>query len=367
MRKIGYLVVATCLGLMLWASSANAVDMSGLPPDLQDMIQRLLATRFPPELKGYTLEPADPVAGQPTKITVKISNDPSVTQDETGMVNIYYMVNSDMVWKTITLEGDGKTWTGEFPAFNSGDEIIFSIHAVDSSLNAFTTVPCTVIANEELFVKDYVDGDCTRSEEGLKACENALPRGCMMKMATDDDPLDDPDDQIIPDGDFVDYRIGYDDNAVYADLAVQNKISEGTMNPIDIHGYVGLVLNPDKIGKVKDLDSLLNSGGGAILLDAPLAAMAGGLIKPCFYGYMQGNTTIMDEKAVSCKARSNHLTFAIKKDALKKIGENKSGVYQFLWAGATITNFPTPIEGKPYDVSHVTSAWFTDQTYFKVQ
>jgi len=370
MRKVWLVLFSLILGLFFIGKTAGAADLSALPQDVQDLITQLLDTRFPPELKGYKLSPAEPVAGQPTKITVDISNDASVTSDTTSGVTVYYMVNWTEPWQSIELEsGDSKSWTGELPAFNSGDEVVFAIRAIDSSTNVFSTIPCKVIPEEEILTAKHLN-DCTKvASPDVSACVDDLkPHGCLMRISADEDPLDDEDAKIPVDSDYVDYRVGYDDNYIYLDLTVQGKIYQGTMNPIDIRAYASLILNPDKIGKIKNLDALLAAGGGAVLLYAPLADMAGGLVKSCALIYMKGKEAVQDDKAVQCKTKNNHLVYKIKKSALPAaIGANSSSIYHFFSVTAAITNFPSPVEGKPYDYSHISAAHFTEDTYFQVK
>ncbi len=370
MRKVCLVLFSLLLGVFIACQTARAADLSALPQDVQDLITDLLDTRFPPEFKDYQLDPAEPVAGQPTKISVNIFNDSSVTSDTTSSVSVYYLVNWEEPWKSIELEsGDSKAWTGELPAFNSGDEVVFAIRAIDSSTNVFTTVPCKVIPEEEILTAKHLK-DCTKvASPDVAACnDDLLPHGCLMRISSDEEPLDDEDAKIPVDSDYVDYRVGYDDNFIYLDLAVQGKVYQGTMNPIDIRAYAALVLNPDKIGKTKNLDDLLAAGGGGVLLYAPLADMAGGLVKSCALIYMKGNEAVQDDKAVQCKAKDNHLVYKIKKANLPSaIGANPSNVLHFFSVTAAITNFPSPVEGKPYDYSHISAAHFTEDTYFQVK
>jgi len=369
MRKIMLIAATVLLGVFFAAQSAKAVDLSMLPSDLQDLITNLLDTRFPPELKSVKLEPAEPVAGSPTKVTAEIYNDSAVTSDTTTGVALYYMVNFDGVWIPVEMSSDdSKVWTGELPAFAKDDEIIYSLRATDSSTNVLTTVPCKVGEMEG----DAIAGpahlkDCVKSGD-LTTCESdTKPRMCLSKGSADEDPLNDEDSKMPADSDFMDVRVGYDDTYYYYDLSVEGKIYQGTANPLDIRAYVGLVINPDKVGKVRDLDAILSSSGAAALVYAPLADLAGGVAKSCSMTYMKGNGAEQDGNAVVCKASANHLIFKIKrKNAEQIIGKNPSGVLDFLAVTATITNL-SPVNGTKYDFTHFTSAQFTDEPYFQVK
>ncbi len=377
MKKLTVFFATLLLGLFIVASNAKAADLSMLPSDLQDLIQELLDTRFPPELKGITLDPAEPVAGAPTKVAVEIYNDSSASSDTTTGVTFYYMVNFDGVWQAIELEsGDSKKWTGEMPGFAKDDEIVYSVRAVDSSTNVFTTVPCKADEVEGFgpFQPEYLK-DCAKTTPDLSSCEDSKPRGCFFKGSGDDDPIDDEDSISPVDGDFSEIRVGFgtenNEEVMYYDIAVQGKIYKGTANPVDLRAYVGLAINPDKVGKAKDLDSLLASSGGAALVYAPLADLAGGMVKSCSFTYMKGGSAVQDDKAVKCQSKdgTNHLIFKIKrKDAVNVVGANPSNTLNFFAVTASITNI-SPVEGKKFDNTHFTSAKFDfdGEYYFQVK
>ncbi len=367
MRRMLSVLLVALFVLVGAGTTARAVDLSMLPGDLQDRVEDLIATRFPPELHSITLDPEEPVAGEPTNIEVEIYNPKDITSDETSTVYVMYSTDFGETWEQIELEtDDDKVWYGEFPAFDSGTEVIYLVHAIDSSENVYTTVPCMLMEGEvldgEKFNNDYGKSDCVNSGDDLSACEDIMPRGCMIRMAVDEEPIDDEEDEIPDDFDILDHRIGYDENYFYIDIAVQGKISQGTMNPTDLHAYVGVIIDEDKVGSGTDIEQLLDAGG--VLVHAPLAEMAGGMVKPCFYGYQQGGEFTQDDTAVVCVNKRNHLIFRVSREA---VGINDSGLYQFISLGATITNFPDPIDGTVYDNTRVTTTHFTEDTYFAVK
>jgi hypothetical protein len=263
------------------------------------------------------------------------------------------------------------------PAFNKDDEIVYSIWAIDSSTNVFVTVPCKA---------DEVDGfgpfqdnflnDCTKVNPDMSACKDTKPRGCFFRGAVDDDPLNDEDSIAPADSDFVDVRVGFgkenDQDVIYYDLTVQGKINKGTTNPMDLRAYAGLVVNPDKVGKVKDLDSILAMNGAAALLYAPLADIAGGMVKSCSLIYKKGDSTAQDDAAVKCwsKEGSNHLIYKIKrKEAVSAIGANPSNIINFFAVTASVTSITEPYGGKKFDNTHFTAAKidYDGEYYFQVK
>lgn len=372
MRRICLRTTLFCVGLFLLAAPmAKATDLSALPSDLRIKVEDLIATRFPPELHEITLDPAEPVAGQPTKITVKIYNNAQVTSDTVSNVDLLWWVNWDGDWQSVEMESeDEKIWTAELPGFNSGDEVVYAIRAADGSGNTFTTIPCMVNADDEIMSKSDVTEDCVNTAENndFSACESVLPKGCLMKMAIDEDPLNDEDDLIQKYGDYLDYRIGYDETSIYIDLATEGNIDKGTMTPTDIHIYVGLILNPDKMGNDSSIDGLLDAG--AVMVYAPLLKQfeSTGYVSDCFFGYAKGGQFAMDTKSVKCMAKMNHLVFKISREALKKFGDNPSSTYQFLVAGAVVTDIQdfNDIKGTLLDYTHITAANFTEDYYFEV-
>jgi hypothetical protein len=325
-------------------------QLSSLPPELQERVEDLLATRFPPQLLSVELDPESPGADEAVTVTAEIQNDASITDDETSEAYIFFSADGGETWEEVEMETeDDKTWTAEIPGQESGATVIWGIRAVDSSSNFYTDLPCKV--SEPVPYDGYKT--CTEEED----CESALPYGCVFALASDESPIDD-EDQVIPDDfDFQNFRIAYDDDNIYLDLVVQGKVSDGSASPMNIHGYVGVLINTDKGGNSTDLTELLSAG--AIMLHAPLAKLAGGLVKPCFYGYQQGGDFVQDTGPLTCKDKGNHLFFTIKRDAIE---DNPSNQLQFLGANASITSI-SPIAGGVYDNTRITQVNFIERSY----
>jgi len=370
MKKVFLGIMTAALLTLFSGMAAQAQDLSALPADLQDMINDLLATRFPPELKEWTLDPEVPVAGEETTINVKIYNPADLTSDTTMNVDVLYSKDFGENWESFQLESsDDKTWTGAFPAFESGDEVIFSIRAQDSSTNVFTTVPCMASSDFELAPEFLIDEDCVHTSDDLSACEDFLPRGCLMRMSVDTDPLNDEEDTIPGWGDYVDYRVGYNEEFTFIDLVAEGDISGGTMTPTDIHLYAALIINPDKLGGDTSLEALLTAGG--VMVYSPLLKQfeSTGYVADCFFGFNKGGTFGVDKKGIKCMAKDNHLIFRLDNSILKNIGDNESSQYQFLAITGNVTDVSdfSNIKGGPLDINHITTAHFTEETYFAVE
>ncbi len=370
MKKVLMIGLLLCMSLILTASVVKAADLSALPSEMQEIVEDMLATRFPPELHSLTLDPEQPVAGEPTAVSVEIFNDSQITDDETVEVYVFYMVNWSMEWESIELESDDdKNWTGTLPAFESGDEVVYAVHAVDSSNNVFTSVPCTIEPEEDLMTQWHIMEDCVNGGEDLSACEDKLPRACWFRMSSDEEPINDEDDEVFPYGDYVDFRIGYDGDNVYLDFAVESKIDKGKMTPTDIHLYAAAAINPDAMGKDTSIEALLAAGG--VMVFSPLLKQfeSTGYVSDCFFGYQQGTDFGIDKSNIKCLDKKNHLVYQLSWDLIDKLGDNPSGVVQFLTLSGVVTDISdfSNLKGQIIDYSHVTSAHFTEDTFFVVE
>ena len=358
MKRLVAMMLALA-ALVLFASGAFAVDLSVLPQELQDKITTLLSTRYPPELKEINLSNATPAADEAVTVTIKVYNDTKVTEDETSAVYLEYTTDGGKTWQQLeTATDDNKTWTAEIPGQPSGTEVMYAVKAVDSSGNYFMDVPCKT---DSFPPEGYVEASCVESDDINAACANAVPIACMMPMSRDDDPLNDEDDAIPKDADFLDYRVGYNDTDIFVDMAAEDKITQGSASPMDIRAYAAVIVNPDKGAKGADLDTLLTMGG--FVLEAPLAKIAGGMVKPCFYGYNKGGTFIQDEKGVDCSMKGKHVSFSIKRAAL---GANPSNQITLFTFDGHITSI-SPIAGAAWDNNHWTTLNMTEERKYTVQ
>ncbi len=347
-------VAAGVFAITFAATTAGALDLSILPGDLAKRAEALIETRFPPELKSVTLDPAEPEAGSPTAITAEVYNDASVTSDETSEVFALYSTDGGGTWESVELESDdSKTWTGELPAFESGTEVVYSIRAKDSSENVMAVIPCKV-DGAAIVAKDYVDADCVNGDGD---CSSVLPRTCMMKIAVDtsDDSAEYPDY-----GEIEDMRMGFDDTSFYFDITMKGKIGDGTINPMDIRLVGGVLANVDKGDmKTQELESLVNAGG--IMTWAPQAAIAGsqfGAAK-CAFITAKGSDANIDDKVVKCKKLNNHLFFTLDREA---IGENPSNTIQFASITGAVNNINPP-NGEAYDNTHFSQVKYSDEEF----
>lgn len=357
MKRMVLILTITVMAAGFAARNAAAGTLDMLPPDLQDKVNNLMATRWPPLAKSVTLDPEAPAADQAVSVTAEVFNDTEVTEDETSEVYLIYTTDGGATWNQVELEqqDNEKLWTGEIPGQPSGTEVLYGIKALDSSGNVYVEAVCKM-PGSPLEIEDYIDNDCVNKGD-VSLCEAKMPRGCMFPLSSDDSPLNDEAALISDDFDFWDYRIGYDDDNVYMDLAVEGKVSPGTASPMNIHLYIGGVLNPDKPASGTGLDAIARQGGAFI--HGPLLTLSGGLAKPCSFLYQKGNTAVQDETAIKCIAKRNHLLYVVKRSA---IGDNPSNILEFLALSAAGTSI-SPVNGALYDNSHFTNVRLESRSY----
>jgi hypothetical protein len=352
------LTVVTLVAVGLTARQARADFTDQLPSDMRDKVNNLMATRWPPMIKSVVLNPEAPAADAAVSVTVEAFNDSNVTEDETSEVAVLYSADEGKTWSKVDAEQqeNKKLWVAEIPGQPSGTKVIYSVKATDSSGNTAITASCKMTGSP-FADETYITDDCVAKKDA-SICEARLPRGCMFPMAIDDTPLND-DSNLVPDGfDYWDYLIGWDDENLYVDLTAEGKITAGTSSPMNIHAFLGLMINPDRPAAGSGLDSILNQG--AAFVYAPLATLSGGLLKPCSYTYKKGDTAVQDDSSMVCTAKDNHLLYTVKRSA---IGDNPNKVLEFLMANGNVTSISSPVSGQLYDNSRFTNVVFEEHSY----
>ncbi|MEW5944806.1 MAG: hypothetical protein AB1742_01275 [bacterium] len=347
-------LVFACILCLTAGAAFSQISTDSLPAEWQDLVDDMLATRYPPMLESVTTSPESPAGGEDVEITAVIQNDSSLTDDETVEAYVVYSADGGESWDEVELEqgGDDKTWTGTIPGQDSGTELIYAVRAIDTSENVYVEMVCDV--DGENWPPD-TDEDCVSTEDPSN-CESNLPVNCLFPMSRDESPLDDEDSLVNEDLDFWDYRVGNDGENYYIDLAVQGEITSGTVSPMDVYGYVVLMINPDKGGAGGGLEELLDSG--LLVLYAPHAEIAGGAapIFPCMIGWKQGSSMATDRESISCDAAKNHLFLSF---PIEKAFDNPSAYLTYLVLNGHITNI-SPLTGDIGNYSHWTNAKIAD-------
>ncbi|MFH1540097.1 MAG: hypothetical protein ABIH66_14175 [bacterium] len=332
------------------AAYAQDISMGALPPELQDTIENLLSTRWPPVVDDVTLDPEEPAEDEEVTITVTTKVVSNESTDYTSEAVVVYSTDGGETWDEIELEeGDDDTeWIGTFPGFESGTEVIYGIRAVDSSDNVYVELPCEPA--EWPPADEYIEEDCV-AEEDFSACGGNLPRYCMFPMSKDDEG--DDEDSVVPaDLDFWESRVGQSEDKYYADLVVEGKIYEGTISPMDIYLYAVLIINPDK-GEAESIGEILDKG--IVLAYVPNIDIAGGMLPPgadkCMIIWKEGNDAAFDNDSITCKKKKNHLFIDFDKEMAF---DNPSEYLTWVMINGHATNID-PFEGKPGNFTHFTN------------
>ncbi|MEW6202229.1 MAG: hypothetical protein AB1546_09655, partial [bacterium] len=332
-HKVGIFVVILTAMFLLFQGTARAgfeEELAKLSPELQKLFWDIIETRYPPVVYDVKLDPEAPAEDEPVTIKVQAYNDSKLTDSETSAVYVHYSTDGGKTWEEIELDTeDDKNWEGELPGQPSGTEVLYSIRAEDDSNNVYVEAVCPM---EEEPSEEYLENDCISTED-YSNCTN-LPVGCMFAMGKDEEG-DDPADEIADDLDFWDVRAGEGEDRYYIDVAVQGKIDGGTVSPMNLNGYVVIVLNPDKNVAGNNIRELAKAG--VILGYAPQAEISGGLLLPCFVGYERAGDFAQDGDALTCDAKKNHLMLSFDKD-VAALAENPSEYLTYIVIDIHITN-----------------------------
>lgn len=386
-------------------------DKDKLPNQLGEFINdstaikgRVYFGRGTPELHTIILDPSQPVAGKPVKVTVEIFNDPSMGKNKTKKVVLLYglikpkscneediedgflpvvdvdewakenlgkgnkLVDTGSIelceisWKSVNLNTkDGRIWQGKIPPLKSGLRVLYAIRAVDTAGGAYVTVPC-VTQYERISLMGYVENDCVHAgKKDSIGCNGIIPRQCMMKMAL---PVGKPyarkSDRNAADMDIVDVRIAHTDDAVILDVAVKGRISTGTANPFRGNAYIALAINPEK-----DVNNngTLKDAIGDMFYSTVFPEFVWGMIPECHYGFNKGIDYKTDNTSITCLIEDNHLVYTIEKKAL---GLNGAGRFKFMATTEAVTNI-YPFKWKQYDYTPFTTVEFTNNNFFTVK
>ncbi len=309
---------------------SNATEITGeLPPGTEKVLQDIQETMYPPWVHDVILDPDPPQAEVPTVVTAHIYNDPSKTSDETFDATLMFTADLGDNWEYIDMEQvmEGRIWSATLPAFKAGTEILYGFSARDSSGNVYTDTPCLVTEWPP---------------------ENDP---CMFDLAIDEPPVDD-EEQVIPDNfDFMSFRGGVDEDNLYLELSVQGDISDGTVSPVFVHLYGFGVANVDK-GDPSDIITQ-----GFLGFWAPQAESFS--YPACSIIHQPSNDVIIEGRNIECETSGGTVWFKISND---QIGDTPSGHLKIIAADGAITSI-TPFTGIFYDYTHVSSIALFDRSF----
>jgi hypothetical protein len=325
----------------------------GLPDDTQLKVEDLVQNRSLPIVKDLTYAPENPKPGEAVVVTAKIATYPRTLGDQTGEAYILYSTNKGMSWQQVSMEAgeeDSKSWKGEIPGQPKGTDVIFGIKAINYSGNMYIEAVCQV-SDSPINDPAYVDNDCVHSGKE-NACDGKMPVGCMFPLAIKHENMDD-DEQVIPsDLNFQDVRIGYNEENIYLDAAVQSRVTPGTISPMNVHLYVAAGLNPDRAAFGSGLESIMTQG--AVMIYTPL-----NIANPCVIYYLKGEDIVEDYENGMCTSRDNHLVFSIKRMVTKP---NPSNTMEFMLLDFVETGI-MPLVIPLYDNTHFTRVRYENRGY----
>jgi hypothetical protein len=368
-------------------------------PSIKD---RVYFGRGTPELHTIKLDPAQPIAGKPVKVTVEIYNASTVGHYKTKKVVLFYglekekictedeedgflpvvdvdewskenfrkgnksvedsIESCDISWKSITLKTkDGRIWKGAIPPLKSGSRVIYAIRAVDTAGGVYATVPCKT-SFDRIALMGYVENDCVHTGgKGVAGGNRVMPKQCMMKMAL---PVGNPyagkGDRNAANMDIVDVRVAHSDDAVILDVAVKGRILTGTANPFRGNAFIALAINPEK-----DVSNggTLKDAIGDIFYSAIFPEFVLYMVPECHYGFNKGIDYETNNNSISCLIEDNHLVYTIKKKAL---GLDEVGRFKFMTTTEAVTNI-YPFKWILYDYTPFTTVDFTENNVFTVK
>ncbi len=316
--------------IILMCSPACRADIEGLPPGTEEVINELLATMFPPEVRSVALSPDPQKTDTIIKVTAEIRNDGSKTTDKTTDAWVMYSTDEGASWERTDMdaERDGANWTAELPAYPAGTEVVYGFRARDTSGNIYTETPCLVRSWPP-------DGD-----------------PCMFEIAIDEEPVDDDPNLIPDDFDLMSFRAGEDEEFLYVELKVQGKITGGAVSPVFTHMYGIVVQNPDR-GDPHDIITQ-----GFLGVYAPLANVYG--FRPCMVVSRPGKDVVMDSHNIECKTDGDARLWM--KIHSSHIGANASRFIRLMAADGALTGL-SPLTGIFYDYTHVSSLVLMDRAF----
>ncbi|MEW5945593.1 MAG: hypothetical protein AB1742_05290 [bacterium] len=325
------LFLAPALAAFLLAGAAGAVEIRDIPgfPGSGRALGELYRTMYPPWTYDVKIGADEDGWGA---VEAVVYNDRDLTDDETYEVYIVYSTDSGESWETVELDqgAGGQKWFGRLPEeLEEKEEILYYIKALDTSTNVYTELACPI-------------GDAEDAEDG-----------CWFDVAVDEPPVDD-ETAVIPDEfDIRSFRAGYSEDYLYLSFLVEGEIKEGTASPLDLHGHVAAIINPDRGDPVEILTQ------GFLAAYAPLAEMF--TYPGCMLVYYPGSPDedyYIDRESIRCYTDGSYLTLEIDRGAF---GENPSGYLKVAGGNGRLASI-SPVSGNFYDLTHVSTLTFTSRT-----
>ncbi|MEW6202973.1 MAG: hypothetical protein AB1546_13430 [bacterium] len=279
--------------------------MRGYRDDMVKIFNEKLAHRFVPEVESVSVSPTPARAGKPVQMQVKARQAKEAKDKITKVEAFYTEPGGEFFDNQVELKsGDGKLWKGTLPAFKGKGVVRYYIQVSDSAGNVYSDLPCDV--------KAWPPADDP----------------CMVTVAADPEPVDDEKIQIEDDFDIWEIRIGTDKKNYYIQQNVEGKIKKGTLNPLKVNIYMGILLDTSKLSDLDDISVFWGSGEeseearkeksgmSAWIWYTPLAPSLHKEAPACALGVAQMGEERFDTKNIACKSDGSDLYFRIVRSRL---------------------------------------------------
>lgn len=335
--------------------------------DLLKFINDRLKHRFTPVIQKVTVGSAS--VGKPVSVSVQTAYDTKGAKgspvDKIAAVKVFYSLDGGKNWEDeVSLKKSGNAWTGSIPAIRKKGKVTYYVLVKDSYGNSSVDFPCKI------------------------SSWPPMDDGCMISLGSDPAPEDDPTGKTPDDFDLWEARAGMDDKYVYYQMSVEGSIAKGSMNPVKITSYMGLIADAKALNEMADATEIMNAQNNSatrkkmeskadmirIASYTPMAPAANSAMKACFLinpakgvqvskaaeaekkkgkemdekAQKAAANEVMDDKSITCKKDGPDLFLRIDRKAMGQYVGN-SGVVVFMLGYIDNMEVPMP---KIMDVSN---------------
>lgn len=190
----------------------------------------LLNLEPPPLIQEVKIQPPTPKDGDDVTVYAAIGNDGEKTKAVTTNAWLHYSTDDgktetvDEMQKTEEKDIEGfAVWTGKIPAQKTGTNVVYYVSAKDSNGHNSTETP-----GESANVK-------FPPEEGKES-------GIKFSAPVPDEECPSAEGGL----DILGFSVGYDEKTIYGKITMRDKITAGTINPVDLRSIVIGFMNPNE-------------------------------------------------------------------------------------------------------------------------
>jgi len=305
----------------------------GIADDTIDDVKEIIDFRSPPIVNELSLQPEEPGAGESVVVTADIVSTLMNGNEKIFEAFLYYSTDYGDSWKKEPMENsrdDGRTWIGTIPGQPSGTDVIYGVQAVSIFEEMYIELVCQAGKREFVDGVNSISDECKDTGDS-EICNNKYPLGCMFPMTVspkDVSEFGETTKSISAGIDFKSTRIGYDEEKVYFNLRFKDKVSAGSLSPMNANIFVAGWLNPDKPGVGTGLEAVFRKG--AIIMYTPILNTDGRCV---IYQLKYGMTMEADKNTGYCDIIDDQVVFSVNKDYFEP---NPSGVQEFIFLSFTM-------------------------------